>query len=111
LIGASLNAVRKMESGERRPSRQIAELLAEAFAIPPDERVAFVHFARTVSVSKQAGSLENDIATPSPWRTHHRQHSNLPVSPTSLIGRERDVAAALGLLLRDRTHLLTLVGP
>lgn len=39
--------IRKIEAGERRPSTQLAELLADYFAIPMQERYAFLHFART----------------------------------------------------------------
>src|SRR4051812_35513180 len=36
--GCSWEMVRKIESGAARPSRQLAELLAAAFDIPPAER-------------------------------------------------------------------------
>jgi DNA-binding XRE family transcriptional regulator len=37
LIGCSTITLLKIEAGERRPSRQIAELLAEHLRVPPDE--------------------------------------------------------------------------
>src|SRR5262245_30486106 len=37
----------KMEADERRPSSQIAQLLAVYFHVPEGEREAFVTFART----------------------------------------------------------------
>ena len=43
--GCSPVTVRKMEGDERRPSRQLAELLAGCLGVPTDERAAFVHFA------------------------------------------------------------------
>ncbi len=42
----SVVTIRKFESDERRPSRQLAELLADCLQIPADERERFTHFAR-----------------------------------------------------------------
>jgi predicted ATPase/class 3 adenylate cyclase len=44
-------------------------------------------------------------------RTLESFPNNLPVQPTPLIGREREVAAARGLLEHSETRLLTLTGP
>ncbi len=45
-VGCSISAIRKIESDERRPSRQIAGLLAECLGVPPEEREAFMKVAR-----------------------------------------------------------------
>src|SRR5689334_6654127 len=45
-VGCSLPTIEKIESGERRPSRQIAELLAECLNIAPHDRDAVISFAR-----------------------------------------------------------------
>ena len=45
-VGCSPDMVRKIEAGERRPSKQIAALLAEALAVPEAERTAFILRAR-----------------------------------------------------------------
>jgi class 3 adenylate cyclase len=42
----SLELIRKIEADARRPSRQLAQLLAECLAIDPSERAAFVLAAR-----------------------------------------------------------------
>src|SRR5437764_616929 len=46
-----------------------------------------------------------------PLTTLDAHPHNLPVQPTPLIGREREVAAAQELLLREDVRLLTLTGP
>src|SRR6478752_1071420 len=64
LIGCSAITLLKIEAGERRPSRQLAQLLAEHLNIPPDEREAFITFARLGRV----GSTEpaSDVAARAP---------------------------------------------
>ena len=42
----SVVTIRKIESGERRPSRQLAESLGRYFDIPEDQLLAFVRYAR-----------------------------------------------------------------
>ena len=46
-----------------------------------------------------------------PLRYPARRPHNLPVPPTPLIGRERDVAAVAAALCRAEVRLLTLTGP
>jgi predicted ATPase/class 3 adenylate cyclase/DNA-binding CsgD family transcriptional regulator len=46
-----------------------------------------------------------------PLKTLDASHSNLPVQPTLLIGREKEVAAIQQLLHRQEVRLLTLTGP
>src|SRR4051794_17727291 len=45
-IGCTTNLIYKIEADVRRPSRQIAELLAEKLNISPTDRTAFIAFAR-----------------------------------------------------------------
>ena len=52
-IGCSVSALRKIETDQRHPSKQLAELLAFALHIPEDERGAFIRIARReVSLAK-----------------------------------------------------------
>jgi predicted ATPase/transcriptional regulator with XRE-family HTH domain len=109
-VGCAEVTIQKIEADERRPSSQIAELLAEHLRIPAGERVDFLASAR--------GELD---ATPpalprSPARFPAELPRNasppaLPVPLSPLIGREAEVAAVVNLLGRADVRLLTLVGP
>jgi predicted ATPase/DNA-binding XRE family transcriptional regulator len=109
-VGCSIWTIRKIETGERKPSRQVVELLADALRVPTEERTAFVTLARTGSGLGEIvarvphGDLPQSPRTP-------RTPTNLPVSPTALIGREAEVEKARSRLLADGVRLLTLVGP
>jgi predicted ATPase/class 3 adenylate cyclase/DNA-binding CsgD family transcriptional regulator len=46
-----------------------------------------------------------------PLKTLDKSPNNLPVQPTSLIGREKEVTALLNLLQREEVRLVTLTGP
>jgi transcriptional regulator with XRE-family HTH domain len=41
-VSCSIDLIQKIEADTRRPSRQIAEKLAESLGLDADERVAFV---------------------------------------------------------------------
>ncbi len=106
--GCSVSALRKIEADERRPSKQLAGLLAGCLGIALDDRAAFIQAAR--------GELRVERMGPSS-RALLPEHKppvppfNLPIPPTPLIGRESELAT-LGQLLRDpQCRLLTLVGP
>src|SRR6476660_8047432 len=46
VTGYSPDTIRKIESGKRRPSHQVAEHLADLLQVAPQERRAFVLWAR-----------------------------------------------------------------
>jgi len=106
-VGCSVSALQKIEYGERRPSAQIAELLANCLEIPLEERPTFVRVARgELSVDRlHPESKSNNIQNiPHP-------KTNLPVFPTPLIGRAREVEKLSQLMHDPQCRLLTLVGP
>ncbi len=99
----------KIEGGARRPSRQLAELLAAYFEVPAAEWPAFETFARADLPAYRLAQITTRGL--SPWRQLARRPHNLPTPPTSLIGRAALLEEA-GALLRDRAaRLVTLTGP
>jgi len=110
-VGCSVSALRKIEDGERRPSGQIAELLANCLNIAPAERSTFVNVARGEWSVDRLASPSQPIAGPSVSSAATAPRITLPVVPTPLIGRQREVAELTHLLRDPDCRLLTLVGP
>jgi predicted ATPase/DNA-binding XRE family transcriptional regulator len=110
-VGCSVSALRKIEDGQRRPSSQIAGLMANCLDIPPAERSTFVKVARgELSVDRlPPGSKPVTGSNVSPSSTTFR--TNLPVLPTPMIGRQRELEQLSQLLRDPQCRLLTLVGP
>ena len=102
--------IQKIEADERRPSRQMAERLAEHLDIAAEERPAFVSFARTGTRAHESVLLSQATQRLA-WSLTPRRLTNLPLPPAPLIGREQDVASVRQRLLGADTRLLTLVGP
>jgi predicted ATPase/DNA-binding XRE family transcriptional regulator/Tfp pilus assembly protein PilF len=109
-VGCSPVTIEKIESGERRPSKQVAELIADTIGVLPAERQAFVDFAR-VGLPSNSRPPTSTVGQSAPWRAVHRVPNNLPAQPTAFIGREGVVAAVRDLLRRPGTRLVTLTGP
>ncbi|MDP9313911.1 MAG: tetratricopeptide repeat protein [Chloroflexota bacterium] len=109
-VHCSVVTIRKIEAGERRPSKEIAARLAECLGVIPEDRLAFVRFARS-------GSAPGPGSVPDPPHVEHQpvlkpqsHANNLPSAVTKLIGREQEVAAACNSLRHADVRLLTLVG-
>lgn len=106
----SVFAIRKIEMGERRPSRQLAELLAKALEIPTENQSTFIQVARGErSVECLHAAIPGRASLPAgePRPTT----GNLPRSLTPFIGRDPELTA-LGRLLHDpQCSLVTVVGP
>jgi non-specific serine/threonine protein kinase len=109
-IDCSEVVIVKIEGGTRRPSRQIAELLAAYFGVPAAEWPAFETFARADLPAYRLAQLTADRGLP-PWRQLARRPHNLPIPPTSFIGRAALLGQASALLHDPAVRLLTLTGP
>lgn len=102
-VGCSLATIEKIESEERRPSTQIAELLADALEIPTNERELFLMVARRLKSDVGLASV-SPILSPPP-------KTNVPLPPTPLIGREDELSGISHLLADADCRLISLIGP
>jgi predicted ATPase/DNA-binding XRE family transcriptional regulator len=100
--GLSPDAVSALERGVRRRAQaRTVRALAAALRLTDAERTAFV--------ATLSGTANGDAQ--SLPRVAGGARGILPIPPTPLIGRERELAEALAMLARPDVRLLTLIGP
>jgi predicted ATPase/DNA-binding XRE family transcriptional regulator len=118
-VGCSAITLRKLEAEERRPSKQIAERLAEVLKVAPDDRAAFLRFARGDPFAAPADAKSSSEQDRQPAPRHDNTPAllsgvphgyNLPLQLTSFIGRETEIADVKRLLSQARLVTLTGVG-
>jgi predicted ATPase/class 3 adenylate cyclase len=77
--GYALTTIRKIETDARRPSRAMAERLAEVLELPSDERAAFIQAARAeLAVDRMAQPLEMQAQTRAPGGAAAQPPGTLP---------------------------------
>jgi WD40 repeat protein/transcriptional regulator with XRE-family HTH domain len=120
-VGCSVVTIRRIEDGTRRPSRQLAELLAARLEIPPGEIASFLQSARTDALkpthplpSQAAAPLHlvplGEAGLPNPYKGLRAYRE---VDAPDFFGREA-LTARLLARLSDRDPLvrfLAVVGP
>ena len=90
-VGCAEVTIQKIEADERRPSSQIAELLAEQLRIPPAERATFLQRARGELASEQLpASIPDD-----------RHISNPPAMASTDAPAERPPSGTVTFLFTD----------
>jgi predicted ATPase/DNA-binding XRE family transcriptional regulator len=95
--GLTPQAIGLLERGKRRhPHAYTVQKLAEALELEGRDLSAFEAAARR---------------TTTPRTRDHTSGYRIPTPPTSLVGREHEVATIATLLRRDDVRLLTLIGP
>jgi predicted ATPase/transcriptional regulator with XRE-family HTH domain len=113
--GCSVFALRKIESGERRPSKQLAGLLATPLQIPSQDREKFIKMARG---DLSAGRLKLVAPGPGPLpdldliQGHQSpgRRDNVPAPSTPLVGRAEELSALEAHLKDPQCRLLTITG-
>ncbi|HEU5102458.1 MAG TPA: tetratricopeptide repeat protein [Roseiflexaceae bacterium] len=99
-IGCAAVTLQKIELDERRPSRQLAERLAEQLGIPSEEHELFIRVGRGELAVDRLSPPQPNVAAP----------TNLPRPTTALTGRAREVEDVKAMLARAEVRLLTLSG-
>lgn len=94
-VGCTEDLIRKIESGRRKPSRELAQLLAVALKISADERDAFVDAARA------SAPAQMQPAAPT---------GNLPALLAPTFGRDAELRRISNALTMSGARLLTLTG-
>jgi tetratricopeptide (TPR) repeat protein len=85
-VSCSRFAIRKIEADERRPSRRLAERLADKLSIPPQEREAFLDAARSVRAAERLQVDEVPLTSKS--------------EAAPFVGRGNEYGLLIGLLAR-----------
>lgn len=108
-VNCSLSTIVKIEGDQRRPSRQVAELLARHLSIPQDQVALFLKVAR--------GLKPVDQMTPLPVPQESLMPALaptpaclLPVPPTPMVGRVPELTEIVRLLALPECRLLTIAG-
>ena len=106
-VGCAADTIHKIETDARRPSRVVAERLADALGLAGDERMAFLDSARSRRAPARLGitlgpRLVSTETSPLPM--------HVPLLPGPLIGREHELALLNQLLAEPTTRLITLCG-
>jgi predicted ATPase/transcriptional regulator with XRE-family HTH domain len=109
-VGCSVSLIFKIESDERRPSRQVAELLAQHLEIPSEQREFFLKVARQEKAIAELNRIA-PLSQPETTPVSLPRPGRMPVSPAPLIGREHEVTMVGRQLLDPACRMLTLTGP
>jgi len=108
-VGCSPVTIRKIERDERRPSRQMAELLADHLSIPAAEQDQFLRMARGEFIAAMPSPLE---AVPSATFWQEREASPAR-EDTVFVAREAELAQLdtyLDLVLAGRGQVAFVLG-
>jgi predicted ATPase/transcriptional regulator with XRE-family HTH domain len=110
-VSCTVFTIRKIEAGERRPSRQLAGLLAQSLEIPSEDQTTFIKVARGELGVERLPSPAHKTSRDSPLAIKSGSIAgNMPKALTPFIGREPELAALSQLLYDPQCSLITLVG-
>ncbi len=94
-VSCSRFAIRKIEADERRPSRRLAERLAEKLGIPEPEREAFLDAARSVRAAERLQVDEVPVGS-----NEGSNEGSKETEASPFVGRGAEFGLLIGLLAR-----------
>ena len=109
-VYCSVAMIKKIEADERRPSVELAELLAESLKVPQPDKAIFVEVARgerpvdllwEVHTQDEGAASTSSLHGPPPF----------PRPSTPFVGRANELAQIGERLAQPNCRMLTLVGP
>lgn len=111
LIGCATHTLSALETGARRPSREMAERIADVLRVPADQRAEFLRLARQ-SRAEQPITEPSVTVSPPPLEQPTPRYIPPPLPPvaTALIGREAERNALQNLICDAQNRLVTIVG-
>jgi predicted ATPase/DNA-binding XRE family transcriptional regulator len=121
-VGCAVSTLRKIEAGERRPSKELATQLATCLDIGPEEYDNFITFARAEPYLDQPAppaavarflSSSSTPAVTAPLHPFLAQEISLQKPPSVFVARERelaDLAAALETTQAGEGQILFVIG-
>ena len=110
-VGCSPDTIKKIERDERRPSTQIAELLAEKLLIPEADKEDFICRARGLFVPRFGAPQEMSLAeAQAPAAENDLPAHNLPPQTTVFFGRQAEITQINTNLADPNCRLLTILG-
>ncbi len=109
-VSCSPETIKKIERDERRPSHQVAELLAAALAVPIEARALFLRAARGEGPVDRLSIDGTPLPTPVQKHRPGKPGHNLPLHLSSFVGREDEIVEVRRLLAKSRLVTLTGVG-
>lgn len=104
----SVPMIKKIESDERQPSLELAELLAVSLKVPESDRKIFVEVARGERPVDLLWQVPDETATAT---LPFHEPIPLPKPSTPFVGRDEELAQISERLTDPNCRLLTLVGP
>lgn len=108
-VGCAVDTLRKLELEKRRPSKQLANRLADCLHLSPAERTVFLQQALRSCHTAEGQVSPAPISNEPSYRTTPR--TNIPRSLSAFVGREVERAVLLDLLRQPHVQLVTLSGP
>jgi predicted ATPase/DNA-binding XRE family transcriptional regulator len=108
-LHCSLDTIKKVETDARRPSKQLAELLAVQLNIPQEHRALFIECARGIRSVDVLQRLEGNPSTELNYSTTRLKPDLRHISFPSIIGRETELDTLKRLM--NEARLVTITGP